>query len=76
MSEVVELKKLVKDLQSATTVQVCQFYPLNVFPFIFIFELIDPLRQERVSILQLLKKNFQVNEAILRVGISFSSSVL
>lgn len=42
MSEVVELKKLVKDLQSATTVQ------------------------ERVSILQLLKKNFQVNEAILR----------
>ncbi|KAL4062433.1 transcription elongation factor S-II [Scleroderma yunnanense] len=42
MSEVTELKKLVKDLQSATTVQ------------------------ERVSILQLLKKNFHVNESILR----------
>ncbi|KIO00929.1 hypothetical protein M404DRAFT_745244 [Pisolithus tinctorius Marx 270] len=42
MSDVSELKKLVKDLQSVTT------------------------NEERVSILQILKKNFQVNESILR----------
>lgn len=42
MSDVAELKKLVKDLQNVAT------------------------NEEKVSILQILKKNFQVNEAILR----------
>ncbi|KAI6127243.1 transcription elongation factor [Pisolithus croceorrhizus] len=43
MSDVAELKKLVKDLQNVATTN-----------------------EEKVSILQILKKNFQVNEAILR----------
>lgn len=43
MSDVTELKKLVKDLQNVATTN-----------------------EEKVSILQILKKNFQVNEAILR----------
>ncbi|KAI6043651.1 transcription elongation factor [Pisolithus marmoratus] len=52
MSDVAELKKLVKDLQSVAT------------------------SEEKVSILQILKKQFQVNEAILRVGISLSRAKL
>lgn len=68
MSDVAELKKLVKDLQNTTINVVCttsqghcvHFVRTNAVPFHF---------QERVSILQILKKNFQVNEAILRVSI-------
>jgi hypothetical protein len=76
MSDAAELKKLVKQLQSTSTDEVCVIsYGISVA----LLSISDPpvFVQETVSILQTLKKDYQVNEAILRVGISrrFSVSV-
>ncbi|KAG6331369.1 hypothetical protein ID866_7720, partial [Astraeus odoratus] len=72
MSDIAELKKLVKDLQSASSNQVCpRFSPRSTLFVSFALTSASArppsyYLQERVSILQILKKNFQVNEAVLR----------
>ena len=63
-SDAVELKKLVKQLQSASTNEVrvialCRPLRTHFPPF-----------QDIVSILRILKKDFRVNEAVLRVGVA------
>jgi len=66
MSDALQLKKHVKQLQNASTNEVCPSDPSVACP--------THSSQERVAILKLLKKDFQVNESLLRVGISRVSS--
>jgi hypothetical protein len=69
MSDAVELKKLVKQLQTTSTNEVCapeRKYPaylrqVRAFADCFL------LLQDITNILRTLKKDFKVNEAILRV---------
>lgn len=68
MSDATELKKLVKQLQSSTTEEVCILtlspYDLYVAPS----SISDFDYQDILGFLNTLKKDFQINEAILRVG--------
>ena len=68
MSDIVELKRLVKQLQSPSTAQVranVHLCRVHVFSL-----LANAFPQELLGILTLLKKNWEVNETILRVGVA------
>jgi hypothetical protein len=68
MSEVQELKKTVKQLQSADNEQVRTFLYVN--PFTFILLILLTFSQDILSLLTVLKQQKHVTEAILRVGVA------
>lgn len=68
MSDIAELKRFVKSLQQASAEQVRYLVPFRSIRFLFDFadfRLI--LIQEIVDILQVLKKEAKITEAVLRV---------
>jgi hypothetical protein len=75
MTESVELKKLVKQLQSAATDEVNGVFSLVAFP---LYCQAHSLRffQETADILRILKREFQVNEAVLRVRSNYFFPIL
>lgn len=67
MSDATELKRLVKQLQSTPTDEVC-ILTLSLYDFYVHPPISDFAYQDILNILGILKKDFQINEAILRVG--------
>jgi hypothetical protein len=65
MTDPAELKKLVKQLQSAPSDEVIDFFYSVLFTFTHFLLLL----QEIIDVLRILKKDFEVNEAVLRVSL-------
>src|SRR6266702_2623217 len=67
MSDIAELKRFVKSLQQASSDQVCSLSRPVLSVFSFDFADFTHLTQEIVDILQVLKKEAKITEAVLRV---------